>query len=41
VIYAYFEKQDKIELVEIYFKGDKENEDRLRILKYYGERRQP
>jgi len=41
VIYAYFEKQDKIELVEIYFKGDKENEDRLRILKYYGERRKP
>ena len=36
VIYAYFEKQDKIELVEIYFKGDKETEDRRRIAKYYG-----
>lgn len=36
VIYAYFEKQDKIELIEIYFKGDKENEDRERILRYYG-----
>lgn len=35
VIYAHFEKQDKIELVEIYFKGDKENEDKKRILKYY------
>jgi hypothetical protein len=36
VIYAYYEEEDKIELVEIYFKGDKENEDRQRILKYYG-----
>jgi len=35
VIYAYFEDQDKIEFIEIYFKGDKENEDRERILKYY------
>jgi len=35
VIYAYFEEQDKIELIEIYYKGDKENEDRERILKYY------
>jgi hypothetical protein len=36
VIYAYFEKQDKIELVEIYFKGDKETEDKKRILRHYG-----
>ncbi len=36
VIYAYFEKGDKIELIEIYFKGDKENEDKERILRYYG-----
>jgi len=35
VIYAYFEEQDKIELIEIYYKGDKENEYRERILKYY------
>ena len=34
VIYAYFEEEDKIELVEIYYKGDKGNEDRERILKY-------
>ena len=34
VIYAYFEKEDKIELIEIYYKGDKENEERERILKY-------
>ncbi|MGH7793214.1 MAG: hypothetical protein ACREOB_12945, partial [Thermodesulfobacteriota bacterium] len=35
VIYAYFEEEDKIELIEIYYKSDKENEDRERILKYY------
>lgn len=32
VIYAYHEAEDKIELIEIYFKGDKENEERERIL---------
>lgn len=36
VIYAYLEEKDKIELIEIYYKGDKENEDRERILRYYG-----
>lgn len=36
VIYAYFEEKDKVELIEIYYKGDKGNEDRERILKYYG-----
>jgi hypothetical protein len=35
VIYAYFEDIDKIEFVEIYFKGDKENEERERILRHY------
>jgi len=35
VIYAYFEEIDKIELIEIYYKGDKKNEDRKRIFKYY------
>lgn len=35
VIYAHFEQEDKIELVEIYFKGDKENEDRGRIIGQY------
>lgn len=28
VIYSYFEEVDKIEFIEIYYKGDKENEDR-------------
>lgn len=31
VIYAYFEKEDKIVFIEIYYKGDKENEDPGRI----------
>ena len=35
VIYAYFEKRDKIDFIEIYYKGDKENEDKERILLYY------
>jgi len=35
VIYAYFEEEDRIELIEIYYKGDKENEDRDRISRYY------
>jgi len=35
VIYAYFESDDRIELIEIYHKGDKENEDRDRIIKNY------
>ena len=35
VIYAYFEEEDKIELIVIYYKGDKENEDRERILGHY------
>jgi len=35
LIYAYFEDADRVELIEIYFKGDKENEDRQRILAIY------
>ena len=35
IIYAYFEDKDVIELIEIYYKGDKENEDRSRILRCY------
>lgn len=36
VIYAYHEEADRIEFVELYYKGDKESEDRERILKYFG-----
>jgi hypothetical protein len=35
VMYAYFEERDRIELIEIFFKGDKDNEDRERILSRY------
>jgi len=35
VIYAYYEKEDVVEFIEIYYKGDKENEDKKRILRYY------
>jgi len=35
IIYAYFYKEDIIEFIEIYYKGNKENEDRDRILRHY------
>ncbi|MDD4765828.1 MAG: hypothetical protein PHS39_08190, partial [Atribacterota bacterium] len=35
IIYAYYEEEDIIEFVEIYYKGEKVNEDRNRIYKYY------
>ena len=35
IIYSYFYNDDKIVFVEIYYKGDKENEDRGRIIKLY------
>ena len=31
IVYAYYEKEDIIEFIEIYFKGDKANENRERI----------
>lgn len=34
VIYAYLEQEQKFEFIEIYFKGEKENEDRERIKEY-------
>jgi len=34
IIYAYFEQEQTIEFIELYFKGDKENEDRERIKEY-------
>ncbi|HEX9137933.1 MAG TPA: hypothetical protein VF905_13455 [Nitrospirota bacterium] len=35
VIYAYHEEEDWIEFIEIYYKGDKESEDRERALRLY------
>jgi len=34
VIYSYFEQDQSIEFIEIYYKGDKENENRERIKVY-------
>jgi mRNA-degrading endonuclease RelE of RelBE toxin-antitoxin system len=35
VVYAFHEKEDRIDLIEIYFKDDKENEDRARVNALY------
>lgn len=35
VIYAYFPVEDKIEFIEIYYKGDQVNEDKERIKSHY------
>jgi len=35
IIYAYYKKEDVIEFIEIYYKGEKLNEDRDRIIRYY------
>ena len=35
VIYAYYEDKDIIELIEIYYKGDKAREDLERIMRHY------
>jgi len=37
VIYGHYEKEDRIDFIEIYYKGDKENEDKDRILRHYKE----
>jgi len=34
IIYAYCEKKHRVEFVQLYFKGDKENEDHVRIKNY-------
>ena len=36
IIYAYHEEEDRIEFIEIYYKGDKASENRARIVRYYG-----
>ncbi len=35
LIYAFDAANDRIELIEVYFKADQENEDRARIRRYY------
>lgn len=34
IVYSYFEQEERIEFIEVYFKGEKENEDRERIKAY-------
>src|SRR3989338_5407857 len=34
VVYAFYCESSKVDFIEIYFKGDKENEDRERIKEY-------
>ena len=34
VVYAYFEQEQRIEFIEVYFKGDMENENYDRIMEY-------
>ncbi|MBU2635267.1 hypothetical protein KJ841_02230 [Patescibacteria group bacterium] len=34
IIYSYIEEKKRIDFIELYFKGNKENEDRERIKKY-------
>lgn len=35
LIYTYFEDKKRIIFIELYYKGNKENEDRDRIVKYF------
>ncbi|MCD6412730.1 MAG: hypothetical protein J7L54_01095 [Elusimicrobia bacterium] len=35
IIYGYYENEDIVEFIEIYYKGDKKNENRKRILRHY------
>jgi mRNA-degrading endonuclease RelE of RelBE toxin-antitoxin system len=34
IIYAYFEQENKVEFIEIYYKGDKKDEDKERLKAY-------
>lgn len=34
IVYSYFDQEPRIEFIELYFKGDRVNEDRERIKKY-------
>ena len=38
IIFAYFTQERRVDFIELYFKGDKEREDRERIKKYLSER---
>ena len=38
IIYAYYPEEDKIEFIEIYFKGDKKGEDKNHLKTYTKEK---
>ena len=38
LIYAYYKEKDIVEFIEIYYKGEKEKEDRQRIKRYYNKK---
>ena len=40
VIYAYWEQEQKVEFIEVYYKGDKKNEDFARIERYVEEHKE-
>ncbi len=35
IVYAHYKEEERITFIELYFKGDKENEDRARILRNF------
>ena len=37
ITYAYIEENDRLEFIEMYYKGDKENENKERIINLYKE----
>lgn len=41
IIYSYSDQQQRIEFIELYFKGNKENEDHERIKKYLKDHKPP
>lgn len=41
ITYAYFSEDNRIEFIEIYYKGDQANEDRARIKDYYRTKTSP
>jgi len=36
LVYAYFQEEQKNTFIELYYKSDKENEDRQRIVEHFG-----
>jgi len=41
LVYAFWEKEDRVDLIELYFKADQEMEDRQRIKRYLSRSQRP